>query len=67
MFFEYHYQNKEDAILIHIQDQDTNGLLITYINGFKSKYIISKQEAYRLKNILENNNEKENYQKEKAC
>jgi len=67
MFFEYHYPNKEDAILIHIQDQDTNGLLVTYINGIKSKYIIGKQEAYRLKNILENNNEKENHQKEKAC
>ena len=67
MYFEYHYPNKEDAILIHIQDQDTNGLLATYINGIKSKYIIGKSEAYRLKNILENNNEKENYQKEKAC
>jgi hypothetical protein len=54
MFFEYHYPNKEDAILIHIPDQDSDGLLVTYINGFKSKYIISKQEAYRLKNILEN-------------
>ena len=53
MYFEYHYPNKEDAILISIQDQDNDGLLITYINGFKSKYIISKQEAYRLKNILE--------------
>lgn len=67
MFFEYHYPNKEDAILINIQDQDTNGLLVTYISGIKSKYIIGKQEAYRLKNILENNNEKENHQKEKAC
>jgi hypothetical protein len=27
--------------------------LVTYINGIKSKYIISKTEAYRLKNILE--------------
>ena len=54
MFFEYYYPNKKDAILIHIQDQDNDGLLVTYINGFKSKYIISKREAYRLKNILEN-------------
>jgi hypothetical protein len=54
MFFEYYYPNNKDAILIHIQDQDNDGLLVTYINGFKSKYIISKQEAYRLKNILEN-------------
>lgn len=52
MFFEYHYPNKEDAILIYIQDQDTSGLLITYINGIKSKYIITKQEAYRLRDIL---------------
>ena len=55
MFFEYYYPNKKDAILIHIQDQEDNGLLVTYINGLKSKYIISKQEAYRLKNILEHN------------
>lgn len=54
MFFEYYYPNNKDAILIHIQDQDNDGLLVTYINGFKSKYIISKAEAYRLKNILEN-------------
>ena len=55
MFFKYYYPNKVDAILIHIQEQEDNGLLVTYINGFKSKYIISKPEAYRLKNILENN------------
>ena len=54
MFFEYYYPNKQDAILIYIQDQDDDGLLVTYNNGFKSKYIISKAEAYRLKNILEN-------------
>jgi translation initiation factor 1 (eIF-1/SUI1) len=54
MFFEYYYPNKKDAILIHIQDKEDNGLLVTYINGFKSKYIITKHEAYRLKNILEN-------------
>lgn len=52
MFFKYYYPNKADAILIHIQDQEDNGLLVTYINGFKSKYIISKREAHRLKNIL---------------
>jgi len=54
MFFRYYYPNKKDAILIHIQDQDNDGLLVTYINGFKSKYIFSKREAYRLKNMLEN-------------
>jgi len=54
MFFEYYYPNKKDAILIHIQEQEDDGLLVTYINGFKSKYIISKTEAHRLKNILEN-------------
>ena len=54
MFFEYH-PNNEDAIWIIIRDQDNDGLLVTYINGFKSKYTISKTEAYRLKNILENN------------
>ena len=54
MFFEYYYPNKKDAILIHIQDKEDNGLLVTYINGIKSKYIISKSEACRLKNILEN-------------
>lgn len=53
MFFEYHI-NTEDIILIYIQDQDSTGLLVTYINGIRSKYIIDKQEAYRLKNILEN-------------
>ena len=59
MFFEYYYSNKKHAILIHIQDQDNDGLLVTYINGFKSKYIISKTEAYRLKNILERINDRQ--------
>lgn len=53
LFFEY-YLNDEDTIRMYIQDQDSNVLLVTYINGLKSKYIMSKREAYRLKNILEN-------------
>lgn len=53
MFFEY-YLNNEDTIRMYIQDQDPNVLLVTYINGLKSKYIMSKTEAYRLKNMLEN-------------
>lgn len=53
MFFEHHLNNI-DTIRMYIQDQDPNVLLVTYINGLKSKYIMAKKEAYRLKNILEN-------------
>lgn len=54
MFFKHHINN-EDIILIVIQDQNSTGLLVTYINGLKSKFIIDKKEANRLINILENN------------
>lgn len=54
MLFEYRV-NSEDIIMIHIQDQDSTGLLVTYINGLKSKFIIDKKETNRLINILENN------------